>query len=337
MMADGRLVIGLCYEAKEPYLKAGRSRESVACLVSKRTIRGLRAVLDDLGYRTEAIPSARDLARRLSGGHRWDLIFNYSGGVYGQSCTAQVPALCELYEQAYTLSDPLTSAVCSNKSAAKHLVQTAGVPTARFQVFEKAASITPPEFPPPWFIKPLAEGNSIGISADSLVQSSSDLHRKVTNKMQKYKQPFLLEEFLPGRELTVGIIGSGKNTDVLGVMEIDYGDGVDAVAYTGANKREHKEKLVFTIPDDVVAQRTAESALLAYRRLGCRDAARLDFRLAADGRPFFIEANALPGLRAVDSDLPKIAELVGLPYSDLIEGIVTSALQREPTTKIKHN
>lgn len=327
-MRRAGLRMALCWDAKEPLKAAGHPRDQIGLLSSSKTMAMIHSGLIELVDSIEMIPSGVELGRLLATGHRWTLVFNYASGVAGRSRTALVPGICELFRQPYTFSDPLTSAVCRDKGMAKRLVRDAGVPTAPFEVAEKADASIATTLDAPWFVKPIAEGNSTGVTVQSVVDHCDDLVATIGEYIKRFRQPVLVEEYLPGREFTVGIVGTGERSEILGVMEVDYSYGVETAAYSEINKRRRKEQLQFFLVEDSVARRVGELALLAYRLLGCRDAARIDFRLDRDGRPCFLEANCLPGLRPVDSDLPKLAKLSGCSYSRLLERILESALER---------
>ena len=167
--------IGLCYDLKADYLAAGFTAEQVMELDDEDTIAGLAAAITANGHSVERIGRGIELARRLSAGDRWDLVFNLAEGVRGRSREAQVPALCELFDQPYTFSDPLTCAVTLDKPMAKRLVRDHGFPTAPFAVVTTAEEAGRVELPPPYFVKPVAEGSSKGVTDRSRVASREEL------------------------------------------------------------------------------------------------------------------------------------------------------------------
>ena len=324
--------IGMTYDLRSDYLAEGFSEDDVAEFDSESTISAIEKTLGDLGHEVERIGHGRRLCDRLVRGDRWDLVFNVAEGVSGRCREAQVPALLEMYNQAYTFSDPLVCAVTLDKAVAKRLVSQAGVPTARFAVVETVEDVDTVCLTPPFFAKPLAEGTGKGIDNHSRIDSVDRLRVVCKRLMAAYRQPVLVEEYLPGREFTTGIIGSGSAARLIGTMEILIRPGVEATDYSYEMK-ERCESLIEYIPIEkgALKEDVETLALRAYRALECRDAGRADFRLDASGRPFFLEINPLPGIHPTHSDLPMIATMEGMPYEDLIGSIVESALRRTPS------
>ncbi len=323
------LSIGLCYDLKEDYLSAGFAAEDVLEFDSEETVRGLEEALTSLGHRAGRIGRGVELARRLVGGERWDLVFNICEGIRGRSREAQVPALCELFEQPFTFADPLTCALTLDKAMAKRVVRDHGLPTADFALVSTADEAAAVDMPPPLFIKPAAEGSSKGVTGRSLVRERGELVPACRAMLEAYRQPVLVEAFLPGREVTVGIVGHGDAARVVGVMEVTFTDRAETAAYTALNKEEYVERVAYRlIEGEPMAGEARELALAVFRVLGCRDAARVDLRCDAGGRLRFLEVNPLPGINHVRSDLPIMARLAGIPYRDLIGEIVASARSR---------
>jgi D-alanine-D-alanine ligase len=324
------LRIGLCYDLKEDYLKAGFSPDDALEFDGEDTVAGLESALVALGHRTARVGRGRELARRLAAGERWDLVFNICEGVWGRSREAQVPAVCELFDQAYTFADPLTCALTLDKAMAKRVVRDHGLPTAPFAVVRAAEDADAVELPVPLFLKPVAEGSSKGVTGRSLVRERGELGSACRMLLETYRQPVLVEAFLPGREVTVGIVGSGATARVVGVMEVDFTALAEASAYTALNKKEYQARVAYRLlADDALAPPARELAGAVFDVLGCRDAARVDLRCDAAGRLHFLEVNPLPGINHVRSDLPIMARLGGMPYDALIGAIVDSARARQ--------
>jgi D-alanine-D-alanine ligase len=328
------LRIGLCYDLKTDYLAAGFSPEQVMEFDEEETVAGLAAGIAANGHDVERVGRGIELARRLAAGDRWDLVFNLAEGVRGRSREAQVPALCEMFDQPYTFSDPLTCAVTLDKPLAKRLVRDHGFPTAPFAVVAKEEEADRVDLAPPLFIKPAAEGSSKGVTGRSRVGCRSELRGACADLLRQFDQPVLVESYLPGREVTVGIVGNdrdggdggdGGGARVLGVMEVVFKDGTDT-DYTALNKAEYETRIEYRLLDgEPLAQRAREVALGAYRALSCRDVARVDLRCDASGEPCFIETNPLPGMHPVKSDLPIMSRLAGISYPELLGRIVEAA------------
>lgn len=323
-----RVLIGLVYDLRSEYLALGHTEEAVAEFDSEETIAALAGALAGIGHAVERIGNGRALARRLVDGQRFDLVFSIAEGLTGRAREAQVPALCELFEQAYVFSDPMTLAVALDKGAAKSLVRDAGVPTAAFMVVEPGAEVPVPAFAFPVFAKPLAEGTGKGCELSSVCHDQAALVATVRALAMRFRQPVIVEPFLPGREFTVGIVGTGQTARVVGVIEILLKAEADAGVYSYRNKEACESLVTYRKADDETARAAANAALQAYAALGCRDAGRLDLRCDATGQPCFLEANPLAGLHPSHSDLPIAATLHGLSYGGLLGAIVDSAAAR---------
>ncbi|WP_392532225.1 D-alanine--D-alanine ligase [Nostoc sp. C117] len=324
------LFIGLCYDLKTDYLQAGFNASEVMEFDDEETIIGLEVALFELGHQVERIGNGRELALHLAKGDRWDLVFNIAEGLQGRSREAQVPAVCELFAQPYTFSDPLTCALTLDKALAKRVVRDRGLPTAPFEVVSNTAEAIAVSLPMPLFLKPVAEGSSKGITGRSLVKERQELVNTYELLRELFPQPILVETFLPGRELTVGIVGNGSNSRVVGVMEVIFTSQAETSAYTTLNKDEYLERVSYRLlidPEPLAAQ-ARQLALDAYHTLGCRDAARVDLRCDVHGTLHFMEVNPLPGLHHIRSDLPIMGRLGGVTYTAIIAEIVESAWQR---------
>ncbi|MEH2393474.1 MAG: D-alanine--D-alanine ligase [Nostoc sp.] len=324
------LLIGLCYDLKADYLKAGFSASEVMEFDDEETIIGLEDALFQLGHQVERVGNGRELALRLAKGDRWDLVFNIAEGLKGRSREAQVPAVCELFAQPYTFSDPLTCALTLDKALAKRVVRDRGLPTAPFEVLSTTIEAAAVSLPMPLFLKPVAEGSSKGVTGRSLVKEQEELVNTYQLLRELFQQSVLVETFLPGREVTVGIIGNGSNSRVVGVMEVIFTGEAEAFAYTTLNKDEYLERVSYRLLIDIepLAAQARQLALDVYHTLGCRDAARVDLRCDASGALQFMEVNPLPGLHYIRSDLVIMRRLADVTYTEIIAEIVESAWQR---------
>ena len=191
MKPPGPLHIALCYDLKEDYLAEGLTAEQVMELDSEETIEGIAGALRGLGHAVERVGRGAELARRLVSGQRWDLVFNIAEGLHGRSREAQVPALCEMFAQPYTFSDPLTCALTLDKPLAKRVVRDHGLPTAPFAVIETIDQIDRIDLAPPLFVKPAAEGSSKGVTDRSRVASHDELREACADLLQRFDQPVL--------------------------------------------------------------------------------------------------------------------------------------------------
>ena len=323
------LNIGLVYDLRSDYAAACLPEEDLAEFDSEATIDALDAAIASLGYRVARIGHAKELCRRLSSGERWDLVFSIAEGLGGRSREAQVPAILELYGVPYTFSDPLTCAVTLDKSLTKTIVRAAGVRTADFALVRTPADLSAIQMPFPLFCKPVAEGTGKGIDGANRVSSPEELTAVTTRLLARFRQPVLVEGYLPGREFTTGILGTGSKARVLGTLEVVIKDNAPGRDYSFEIKERCEEFVDYRpAPRDDLRKDVEAVSLDAYRALDCRDGGRADVRLDRDGRPAFIEVNPLPGLHPFHSDLPMIATAEGMSYNELIGSVVRSALER---------
>jgi D-alanine-D-alanine ligase len=324
--------IGICYDLRSDYLAQGYSEEETAEFDSEVTIDAIFDTLAEQGWEPVRIGGIKNLAEALVRGERWDAVFNFCEGMHGLAREAQVPTLLDAYQIPYVFSDAVTMAVTLDKATTKHILRSHGIPTADFAVIEKAADIARVSLPFPLFLKPVAEGSGKGVNERSKVEDKKALTAVAKELLRKFNQPVLAETFLPGREFTVGITGTGEDARVLGVTEIVPLAGWVGDGYGFANKDtgwEERVEIVRVTPLPE-ARRAGAVALAAWRALRCRDGGRIDIRCDADGNPHFIEVNPIAGMRPEHSDLCFIAKYEGVSYRQLIGKIMASFLKRHP-------
>lgn len=292
------------------------------------TVNAVEEALEQLGMEAERIGDARHLSVRLAQGDRWDMVFNTGVGVGGYASASLVPALLHSYQVPHAFGDPLTLAVSLHKGVAKALVRSYGIPTADFVIIERVEDAAGVDLPMPLFAKPISETESRGISRWSQIIDRRRLVATCVELLERYKQPVLVETFLPGREFAVGVLGTGVDARAIGVLEMRfstcrcrYCDYESKHSAGGAPRR--------AIATDGCAKEAEQVALAAYRVLGCRDAGRIDIRLDSPGNPCFLEAEALPDLHP-NGDLAILCKLLDFPYVTLIETIVESVWRRSP-------
>ena len=320
--------IGITYDLKTAYKEMGYSDEETAEFDTDETIDGIEKSLQSFGYTTDRIGGVKALAKRLVAGQTWDLVFNIAEGYRGLGRESQVPALLDAYGIPYTFSDAIVLGLCLHKGLTKRIVRDLGVPTARFSVITDEADLEMVQLDYPLFAKPVAEGTSKGIDDRSIVNDREELLAVCRRLLAKFGQPVLVEEFLPGREFTVGIVGTGSDARCLGVMEVVIvADEADEV-YSFENKMNYQHNVRYTSIENQLEKLCCDYALQVWRGLSCRDGGRVDFKMDAHGLPHFLEVNPLAGLNPSHSDLPIVARLHGVPYDDLIGEIVHSALKR---------
>jgi D-alanine-D-alanine ligase len=322
--------IGLTYDLQEEYLAQGFDSLAVAEFDKPETIEAIEEALRALGHETDRIGHAKALLSRLHEGDQWDLVFNIAEGLSsaGISREAQVPTILDLYGIPYTFSDPLVCALTLHKGVTKRVVRDLGIPTAAFAVVEEDRDIDRVNLGFPLFAKPVAEGSSKGVTGMSRIQTQEQLREVCRGLLSQYQQPVLVEEFLPGREFTVGIVGTGERARAIAALEVNLLVGAEEGVYSFSNKENWRQVVRYELADGPIAEEACAVALAAYRGLNCRDAGRVDVRADRTGRLNFIEINPLAGLNPETSDLPILARKAGMPFGELIRRIIESASER---------
>lgn len=318
--------IGLTFDLKDTYLEAGFSELEVAEFDRVDTIDSIENALCSLGYSVDRIGNIQQLATRLVAGDRWDLVFNICEGMYGIGREAQVPGLLDAYNIPYVFSDTVVCALTLHKGMTKDVVRAAGVATPGYFIVSEIGDVSRNSFAYPLFAKPLAEGSSKGITARSKINNAQQLREACRELLAEHRQPVLVERYLPGREFTVGMVGTGNQAIALATMEITLSDGAHSEAYSYHNKNNWEELVHYALlPAGELREKVEALALKAWRALGCRDGGRIDVRLDEHGEPGFIEVNPLAGMHPQRSDLPMMAAMAGIQFVSLIGMIMESA------------
>ena len=307
------------------------------------TIAAVERALSALGevIRLEATP---DFPQELRDS-RPDIVFNMAEGLVGQNREAHVPAICEFYGIPYSGSDPFTLSLALHKARTKQMLQFYGIPTAPFALVDSIAETKAVRranlLRYPLFAKPVQEGSSKGITERNYIRDGEEMVAVVGELLETYKQPVLLEEFLPGAEFTCGVIGNGKDARVLPLVGIRFDvlpDGALPIYGFEAKwiwDRPDQPLQMFDCPapvEEPLRQAIEEVTLRAYRAIGCRDWSRIDVRLDARGIPNIVEINPLPGILPNPEDnscLPKAAAAAGMSYDELIQSCLLAAAKRQ--------
>jgi D-alanine-D-alanine ligase len=301
------------------------------------TIRAVESALA-LRHRVTLVEADLDAFARLRE-LRPDLVFNIAEGLHGNSREAQIPAMLDMLGIPYTGSDPVTLGICLDKRRTKEILAYHGVPTPRFTVVHALAEL-PARLRYPLMVKPTLEGSSKGVTDRALVHDRRSLIRQVEWVLETYRQPALVEEFLPGREFTVALLGNEADLTALPAVEINFGTlptGVNPIYSYEAKwiwDREESPLQIFTCPaplDPPLRERIEAICKRAFRVLGCRDWCRIDVRLDRHGVPNIIELNPLPGILPrpeQNSCFPKAARAAGLSYEQMILSVVNAACAR---------
>ncbi len=334
--------VGLTYNLKRGEPEEGQeppstSREAQAEWDEPETV---EAVIGALSERHQVIPidAAEDPYNALRQS-RPDIVFNIAEGAFGPCREGHIPSILEYLDIPYTASDPLTLNLCLDKSRAKEILAFHQLPTARFHVIsDPGGSSNGLRYP--LIVKPLFEGSSMGIRNDSLVESPHELESKVKWLLARFRQPAIIEEFLPGREFTVAILGNGADARALPIVEVRFDslpEGVNPIYSYEAKwvwDQSSNPLEIFDCPAGLepdLAKSIEQVCLEAYRTLRCRDWCRIDVRLDAAQRPHILELNPLPGILPKPEDnscFPKAALAAGMTYNQLINEVLDIACRR---------
>ena len=329
--------VGLLYDLKQSIqVDADAPSDALAEYDSFETVQGIEDAL--LAGQNEVIPMEGDhtLLDTLRA-HMPDICFNICEGRRGDARESQAPALLEFLGIPYTGSKILGHALSLDKAMAKRVVAASGLPTPPFAVVAHpddlehlAADIeTDGALQFPLFAKPLAQGTAMGIDEASVLEDTGALRERGRSLLARYRQPVLIEAYLPGREFTVGVLGTGPTAEVLGTTEIRLAERAEKGVYSFVNKERCESLVVYEpVPASGLRDEVEAVAFAAYRALDCRDGGRVDLRCDAQGAPQFMEANPLAGLHPTHSDLPIIASQRGVSYDDLLTRILHSAAAR---------
>jgi D-alanine-D-alanine ligase len=315
--------IGLTYNLKPDGAAGDRFEE----FDSIETIEALESALRACGHDPVRLGWGLPMLEKLSENGGVDAVFNLAEGVGGRGRESQVPATLEMLGIRCTGSDPIAIGITLDKALAKLMAKAHHIATAPWAVVsggQRPSAVRTAEggCPPlryPLFVKPSSEGSSMGVTAKSLCRNEAELTEAVA-RVRQYG-PVLIEEFLPGNEYTVGIVG-GK---VIGVMQVVPKTDQENFFYSIEVKRDYERQVEYRIVDE---PRVAAVALAIWNAFGLRDVARVDVRCDRDGLPNFVEVNPLPGVHPIRSDLVILAKGAGWTYDQLIAGIMKSAEER---------
>ncbi|MCL5268390.1 MAG: ATP-grasp domain-containing protein [Bacteroidetes bacterium] len=270
----------------------------------------------------------------------FDIVFNIAEGMNGVSREAQMPAMFEFIGLPYTGSDPLTLATCLDKARTKEILSYHGVPTSKFVVAHSYEEAARTSLRYPLFVKPLHEGSSKGIFNSSYVATPESLRLEVARILDNYEQPALVEEYLPGREFTVALLGNGSELKVLPPVEMNFSslpsEALPIYSYEAKWLWDTKDSPieVFRCPapiDDSLRGRMEDICKRSFEVLRCRDWCRIDVRLDASGEPNVMEVNPLPGILPDPEEhscFPMASRAAGLNYDEMINSVLSVALKR---------
>jgi D-alanine-D-alanine ligase len=320
----------LRYDLQQPDLYAEWDEPATIDAV-ERALRPLGEVI-----RLEAVDDFPVRLRKA----RPDFVFNIAEGLFGSTREGHVPSICEFMGVPYSASDPLTMSLALHKGRAKEILQVRGVPTAPFAFARSVAEARACPLPFPVFVKPAFEGSGKGVSVRSLCHSRKALVKQAEYLLGTYSEPVLIENYLPGSEFTVAILGNGAEARCLPIVGMRFQELPEGAPPIYG----YEAKWIWDNPDDPLeifecparinarlAARVRHVALAAYQALECRDWCRVDIRCDADGAPQVVELNPLPGILPDPRDnscFPKAARAAGLSYEDLIRTVADIAWRR---------
>lgn len=317
--------VGLTFDLRSWYIDRGYSMDETAEFDKQETVDALEDSLKQMGHETEIVGNAFQLIEALASGKRWDMVFNIAEGLYGDGRESVVPAILDQYKIPYVFSGPVIMGLSLNKHLAKLVVSASGVPVSPGCLVTELNDLEKITLTYPLFVKPVSEGTGKGITEKSLVQNKSELKNMAEWILKEFKQPALVEEYLPGREFTVGIVGTGDDAVAIGGMEVICADNLP---YSVEVKENYQNYCKYKPLDENIADECKTVAARAWKALGATDAGRIDLKADRNGRICFIEANPLAGMNPVHSDLPILARMYGIEYQKLMEMIMTSATLR---------
>ena len=317
--------IGITYDLRSWYVDRGYSMDETAEFDKQETVDALENSLKQMGYETEPVGNVFQLIEALTRGSKWDIVFNIAEGLYGDGRESVVPAVLDQYRIPYVFSGPLIMGLSLNKHLAKLVVASAGVPVSQGYLITEIKDLGKCDLNYPLFVKPVSEGTGKGITEKSLVNSSSELTKMVKWILSEFKQPALVEEYLPGREFTVGIVGYGDEAIAIGGMEVMCANNLP---YSVEVKENYQNYCKYKPLDADIIDECKSVALRAWKALDAVDAGRVDLKADRFGKICFIEANPLAGLNPVHSDLPILSRMYGIEYQTLMEMIMKAAIKR---------
>jgi len=326
--------LGLAYDLKDAVSASTGSDDALEEYDSRETVERLARFLKEGGHEVVMLGGGAEFLRKILD-EKVSFVFNIAEGRGNyRSREAQVPAVLEMLGIPYSGSDPQCLAVCLDKPLTKQLVAAAGVKTPESLLLRGAEDI--PEIarialPYPAIIKPAFEGSSKGIKLSSVVASAEEAADVAGELFCHYRQPVLVEEFIGGTEVTIGMAGNNP-PEVLGIMAVVPKNSEPNFVYSLEVKRNYLELVDYQCPARLapdVLLKLAESAQTVFKTLGVRDFARVDYRVSAAGVPYFLEINPLPGLGDY-SDLVIMAEMTGLGHFGLVTKVLNAAFGRYP-------
>ncbi len=317
-------------------IKRERGSDIEAEFDEPETVAAISNALRERGHQPFILEATEHFPQKVES-EKPDIVFNIAEGKIGRNREAHVPAILEYYNVPYTGSDAATLSLALDKALTKQIVHNKGVQTPPYYVIKKGMLTLPVHIPFPVLVKPNAEGSSKGVTDNCVAENAAELKKLIARQMEVYNQDLLAEQYIDGREFTVGVIGNDENMHVFEPMEIVYKKLRGSYkVYSYEMKKNYREYISYECPPKLPAhliKKIKKNAQIVYTSLGCLDFARMDFRLSNRGELFFLEINPLPGLAPDYSDFPMLANFNGTKYNDLINKVLDSAVSRHGMDK----
>lgn len=321
--------VGLVYTKMRQRTDKEEKRDPHGSLQMNETVKAIETALKYNGHKVTLIPASIHMLQDIVDIGDIDVIFNACTGISKKSEQANVVAMLELIDIPFVGSSLSTQIVGLHKSISKRLFRTVGVPTVNFQVFFNVEEKLDESLRFPLIVKPEHEGSSLGITSDSVVFNEESLFERINYTIEEFQQSALVEEFVSGREFTIGVLGTA-DPKVLPIIEIIYdrddGGGFQTVEIKA------QDQVTQVCPAKLSKEKTEQLenyALSAYNALGCSELARIDVRMDKAENPYFIEINTLPGMQPNYSDFPRVAKAAGYDYNELIQVLLEQAIVGE--------
>ena len=328
--------VGLAYDLKQAVrIDSAAPDDALEEYDSPATIEYIRKALEGAGHSVINLGGGTEFIQNILR-ERVDIVFNIAEGRGNyRSRESQVPAILEMLDIPYTGSDPECLAICLDKPLTKKLVALEGIPTPDWRVINNKKELKETSwdgFLFPAIAKPTYEGSSKGVHGKSLVDTEEQVYDTVDELLKVYEQPVMVEQFIDGNEVTVGVLGNSPHRVILGMMRILPRRQKERFVYSVEVKRDWRNLVDYEAPANLkegVQKEIVASSFKTYQMLGCRDFARIDFRVSKDGIPYMLEINPLPGLGDY-SDLIIMALKLGWSHEGLIVAVFNAALERYP-------
>lgn len=320
--------VGLVYNKPKKLTDAKRKLDPRSYRQSELIAFQIKDAFEENGHQVTMIPATINLLKDIRNAGDIDVIFNSCTGINNKNEQANIVGMLELLDIPIVGSNLMTQVTSLNKENAKSAFEAAGVNVSPFQTFYTVDTPLDDDLEFPLFVKPVREGSAVGITNDSLVNNETELRTQVAEILENYDQPALVEGYLPGREFSVGVLGT-ENPEVLPILEVivpaeKYGSTIQTVDVKAQNG------VIREVPaniSDELAEDIKDAVIRSFEALNCSEYARIDVKLDEDGQPNVIELNAIPALEEGYAHYPLMAKEAGYEMPDLVEKLADEAIK----------